>query len=172
MALGGNECAASSREASGDPLWGRAHSSPALPVDSTAQKPPMCTSALSPPTDERHPRVLTAHTAARQAPTGAAALGSPPGTPRDWRASRPRREVAGSAESPGPGRSGAEGRTLPSYQLRRGSVPPEAPATGMPAPGPPASPAPPACHVFRSQAGGRLDTAWREAGTPPKTRRV
>lgn len=48
---------------------------------------PTCISALSPPMDERHPRVLAAH----------------PGHFWDWGASRPRRAAAGSAESPATG---------------------------------------------------------------------
>ena len=165
-ALAGGPRASSSR--------GRAHSSPVLPVDSTAQKPPMCTSALSPPTDERHPRVLTAHLAARQAPTGAATLGSPPGTPRDWRAFRPRGEAAGSAESPGPGHSGAEGRTLPSCQLRRGSVPPRGPGHRDACPRPTcfASPTSPPCVQKLSwrEAGHSLEGSWDPPPNPASLR--
>lgn len=80
--------------------------------------------------------------------------------------------VAESAESPGPVRSGAEVRTSPSCQLRRGSVSAEALATGMPAPGPPASPAPPAPVCSEAE----LDGGWTQEGDfswehPPGTRR-
>lgn len=70
QALAGGPRASSSRS--------RAHSSPVLPLDSTAQKPPTCTSALSPPTDERHPCVLTAHPSHQTGSDRGGHTGQPP----------------------------------------------------------------------------------------------
>ena len=195
-ALGGTECQALSREASGEPLLGprggrprtalaagrepcslegedtgRGTEGQLLPRPSLEQPRPSCGQRCS-----EAPRCAYLHLAhqwmkgthmslpptpaTRRAPTGAAAPGSLRVTPRDWGAFRPCVAAANSAESPGLVRSGAEVRTSPSCQLRQGSVLPEAPATGMPAPGPPASPAQPAPVCSEAE----LDRGWTQEG--------